>query len=419
MLDHFFTAPHVLERLRRGALSTVLDDVAVSLANHGYSPIVAKSYLTIAAHFSDWLALEGIAPPGLSAELVVRFREGHLPVCQCARPLGMRSHVRAALGHVVAVLTSRGWFTPTRGARTECPVEGLLRAFDSHLEDTCGAAPATRRQYAHYARGLLVRHFGAGDVDLGAVGPKEIIGFISEQARERAPETARAVRTAVRSFLRFARLQGLCDGSLVLAVPRVARWKRAQLPRVLSESQLSALLSSFDRSTALGRRNYAMTLCLAYMGLRAGEVASLSLDDIDWRAATLRLAHCKERRVSTLPLPAQVGRALVSYLRNGRPQTAERRIFVRHRAPLGQPITSNNVTAVVRGAFVRADIDVPVRGAHVLRHTAATRMVRGGASLKEVADVLRHRSLDTVMIYTKLDLATLAEVAQPWPEVQS
>ncbi len=162
-----------------------------------------------------------------------------------------------------------------------------------------------------------------------------------------------------------------------------------------------------------------MTLCLAQMGLRAGEVAALSLDDIDWRAGTLRLARAKERRASVLPLPAQVGRALVSYLRNGRPPTRGRQVFVRRRAPRGEPITSSSVSAVVRRAFTRARIDVPIRGAHVLRHTAATRMVRGGASLKEVADILRHRSLDTVMIYTKLDLPTLAEVAQPWPEVRS
>jgi len=161
-----------------------------------------------------------------------------------------------------------------------------------------------------------------------------------------------------------------------------------------------------------------MTLCLAQMGLRAGEVAALSLDGIDWRAGTLLLARAKERRTSVLPLPAQVGRALVSYLRNGRPPTQARQLFVRHRAPLGEPMTSSGVSAVVRRAFARAQIDVAIRGAHVLRHTAATRMVRAGVSLKEVADLLRHRSLDTVMIYTKLDLPTLAEVAQPWPEVR-
>ena len=418
MLDRFFTAPQVLERLRRGALSTALDEVASRLHDGGYASTVAKSYLSIAGHFSHWLALERIAPVGLSTETVVRFREEHLPLCQCTAPRGMRVHVRAALGHLLTALTTRGWVAPPPVPK-ECPADGVLRAFDLHLQDTCGAAPATRRLYTRYARGLLETCFGDGDVDLRALGPKEIIGFISQQARERAPETAKAVRTALRSFLRFAQLQGLCDATLAAAVPRVARWRRAQLPRALSDQQLAALLGSCDCSTVIGRRDYAMTLCLAQMGLRAGEVAALSLDDIDWRAGTLRLARAKERRASVLPLPTQVGRALVSYLRNGRPPTRGRQVFVRRRAPLGEPITSSSVSAVVRRAFTRARIDVPIRGAHVLRHTAATRMVRGGASLKEVADILRHRSLDTVMIYTKLDMPTLAEVAQPWPEVRS
>lgn len=421
MLDRYFTAPTaplMLERLRQGALSTVLDDVAARLHDRGYSPAVAQSYLSIAGHFSHWLRREGIAPIGLSQEAVARFCEEHLPVCRCARPRGMRGHVRAALGHVLAALTARGWGAPSP-APEERPVDGLLRAFDAHLDNTCGTAAATRRLYTRYARGLLATRFGAGEVDLRALGPGEIIRFISEQTRERAPETAKAVRTALRSFLRFAQLQGLCGGALAAAVPRVARWRRAQLPRALSEQQLAVLLGSFDRSTAIGRRDYAMTMCLAQMGLRAGEVAALSLDDIDWRAGTLRLARGKERRASVLPLPAQVGRAVVRYLRNGRPPTRGRYVFVRHRAPLGAPITSSGVTAAVRRAFIRAGIDVAFRGAHVLRHTAATRMVRAGASLKEVADVLRHRSLETVMIYTKLDLPTLAEVAQPWPEVRS
>lgn len=418
MLDRVLTAPQALERLRRSALSTVLDDIAADLRQRGYSQAVVQSYLSVAGHFSHWLTLEGIAPIGLSRETVARFREEHLPVCQCVRPRGMRVHVRAALGHVLAALTAQGWVAPPPVPK-ECPVDELLRAFDHHLEDTCGAAVATRRLYTRYARGLLATRFGAEEVDLRCLGPAEIIGFISGQARERAPATADAVRKAVRSFLRFGRLRGLCDATLAAAVPRVARWRRARLPRALCERQVAALLGSFDCSTAVGRRDYAMTMCLAQMGLRAGEVAALSLDDIDWRAGTLRLARSKERRVSVLPLPVQVGRAVVRYLRNGRPRARGRRVFVRHQAPVGEPITSGSVTAAVRRAFARAGIDVPFRGAHVLRHTAATRMVRAGASLKEVADVLRHRSIETVMIYTKLDLPTLAEVAQPWPEVRS
>ena len=418
MLERFFTSPDELDRLRRGALSAVLDDVATLLYDEGYSPGVARSYLLIAGHFSRWLALEGIGPIGLHADLTARFRDEHLPLCRCPKPRGMRVHVGAALGHVLDAMKNRGWHAQLP-VSPPCPVDQILRAFDMHLDHTCGAAPATRRLYARYARGFLDSRFGAGEVDLSALKPRPLIDFISEQARERSPETAKVIRTALRSLFRFAEVAGLCEGALAAAVPRVARWKRARLPRALSDQQLAILLKAFDHSTVIGRRDYVITLCLAQLGLRAGEVAALTLDDIDWRSATLQVARGKERRASLLPLPAPLGRALAGYLRKDRPPTQKRQLFVRNRAPFGGPLTSATVTAVVRRAFARADLGVAFQGAHVLRHTAATRMVRAGSSLKEVADVLRHRSLETVMIYTKLDLPTLAAVAQPWPEVQS
>jgi integrase len=158
---------------------------------------------------------------------------------------------------------------------------------------------------------------------------------------------------------------------------------------------------------------------MAGMGLRAGEVAALLLDDLDWRAGTLQVRRGKERRTSLLPLPAPVGRALVGYLRHGRPRTRDRHVFVRHQLPVGQPMGSPAVVAAVRQAFMRSGLETPFKGAHVLRHTAATRMVRAGTSLKAVADILRHRNLETTMIYVKVDLPKLAEVALPWPEVRS
>jgi site-specific recombinase XerD len=418
MLEHFFTDPDDVDRFRRGVLSDTLDDVATFLQDRGYSPAVARSYLLIAGHFSHWLALEGIAPTELQGDTIARFRDEHLPLCRCRGPRGMRSHVNAALRHVLDAIKQRGRDAPS-SVSMQCPVDQILRAFDTHLDHTCGAAPATRRLYTRYARGLLDSRFGTGEVNLSALNPRQLIEFISEQTRERSPETARIIRTALRSLFRFAQLEGLCDGTLAAAVPRVARWKRARLPRALSDQQLASLLNTFDHSTVIGRRDYAITLCLAQLGLRAGEVANLTLDDIDWRSSTLRLARVKERRASILPMPAPLAHALVSYLRRGRPPRRKRQLFVRNRAPFGEPLTSDAVRAVVRRAFARAGLDVAFQGAHVLRHTAATRMVRAGSSLKEVADVLRHHSLETVMIYTKLDLSTLAAVAQAWPEVQS
>jgi site-specific recombinase XerD len=298
-------------------------------------------------------------------------------------------------------------------------VDRLLGAFQVYLQDTRGAAAATCRRNAEYARRFLEPRYGAGAVTLQDLGPEELLRFVLGQTRECAPATAGLIRGALRSFLRFAQIHGLCDASLAAALPKVARWRQAPLPRSLSHEQLATLLGSFDLKTATGRRDHAMVVCMAGLGLRAGDVAALALDDLDWQAGTLRVGRGKERRASLLPLTTPVGRALVGYLRYGRPRTPERRVFVRHQLPVGQPLTSRAVSAAVRQAFTRVRLDVPSKGAHVLRHTAATRLVRAGTSLKEVADLLRHRSLETTMIYAKVDLATLAEVAQPWPEVRS
>jgi integrase len=188
----------------------------------------------------------------------------------------------------------------------------------------------------------------------------------------------------------------------------------------LTDDELTAFLATFDRTTALGRRNYAIAVCLSGLGLRAGEVARLTLDDVDWRAGTIAIAPSKGRRGDRLPLPAHVADALVDYLRHGRPETRVRFIFVHHRVPRGQGGGPSLVRSAVRLAYARAGLGARFSGTHVLRHTAASRLLRSGASMKEVADVLRHRSLDTSAIYAKVDLPALASVALPWPgEVRS
>jgi integrase len=206
---------------------------------------------------------------------------------------------------------------------------------------------------------------------------------------------------------------------LVAAVPRLPKWRLAQVPRVMSEEQLDAFLAAFDRSTAIGRRDYAMALCQAELGLRAGEVAALRLEDLDWRSAVLRVPACKVGRERELPLAARVGRAIADYLRRGRPATRDRHVFVRHRVLGGTPVNTAVIQTAMRRAYARVPGCELWAGTHALRHTAATRLYCRGARLKEVADLLGHRSLDTTAVYTKVDLPRLAAVALPWPEVKS
>lgn len=300
---------------------------------------------------------------------------------------------------------------------TRFAIVGLVEEFGCHLRKTCGFSDGTCCRYTAHARQFL-RWKAEGEVDLAGIGPADLIGFVSEHAFHHKPKTSKLVCSALRAFLRFLQLRGLCDARLVCAVPTIPAWKLSALPTYLSAPQVDRLLNGFDRTTPNGRRGYAITQCMLVLGLRAGEVARLSLDDIDWRTGVVGLPSTKGRRTDKLPLPTSVGEALVEYLRYGRPPSSERRVFVRHVRPLGMALSSSAVSRVIRAAVRRLDIDAASKGSHLLRHTAATRMIQAGASLKEIADVLRHRHIDTTMIYAKVDVVSLREVALPWPEAK-
>ena len=298
-------------------------------------------------------------------------------------------------------------------------INELIESFEEHLKQVCGLEVSTYCQYVEYTREFLANKSGNSVVDLESLGPKDLLTFVSGKAKRYSSKTTQNIATSLRSFLRFLQFKGLCHARLVGAVPAVPNWKQSSLPKSLDENQVTKLLDSFDRSKPMGMRDYAMVLCLIGLGLRAGEVANLCLEDIDWRKGTICICAGKSNRSSLLPLPGTVGRAIVAYLRNGRPSTSNRRVFVSHGRSQGTAIKSGAVSNVVSKAFYRTGLDVPSRGAHILRHTAATRMIRSGASLKEIADVLRHRSIQTTTIYAKVNLPMLAAVAMPWPGVTS
>ncbi|BCZ84795.1 hypothetical protein PTKU64_84700 [Paraburkholderia terrae] len=215
--------------------------------------------------------------------------------------------------------------------------------------------------------------------------------------------------------MRFRRMRGQPTESLIAAVPRVAYWRLATLPDSLTDSQLMGLVNSFDRTCPTGRRDYAIIRCLVDLGLRASEVASIQLNDLNWREGTLRIAKAKAKRTTLLPLPVETGRAIADYLRFGRPKTDNRALFVRHRAPRDEPVGPSLVRNAVRCAYARCGLAQRWTGTHVLRHSVASRLLREGASLKDIADLLRHRSVNTTTIYVKVDLPKLSTVALPWP----
>jgi len=301
-----------------------------------------------------------------------------------------------------------------------CSLDTLIEAYKRQQRRVRGLRAKTLHGYERLIRLFVGATLDEDPIGLMRLSPFDVIQFFTSIGGRYSASSMRTVRTALRSFFSFLRVEGLCDRRLEAAIPTVAHWRFSTLPRSLSEQQLERVLASFDGCTPCGCRDRAIVLCLSTLGLRPGEVAALHLDDIDWRHGTIGLRTRKTGRGAVLPLPREAGRAIVDYLRRERPSTDERRVFVQHRGRrTGAPISSGVISAAVVRALRRAGVNSPLEGAYVFRHTLASRMVNHGASLKEVADVLGHRHLDTTMIYAKLDVASLSEVALPWPEVNS
>lgn len=297
-------------------------------------------------------------------------------------------------------------------------LDALLQAYEQHQHRTRGLRPRTLEGYQYFTRQFVRVVLGDDPINVTRLSPADVVTFLTSVRSRFRPSTMRTVGTSLRSFFRYLRVEGLADARLEAAIPAVARWKLASLPRGLSDEQYERLLASLGTATLCGRRDRAIVLCLATLGLRPGEVAMLRLGDIDWRGGTLHLRARKTRHGAVLPLPREAGRAIVEYLREERPSVGAQQVFLRHSGGRkGEAITAGIVTGAVVRALKRAEIDAPIAGAYVLRHTVATRMVRHGTKLKEVADFLGHRDLSTTTIYAKLDLPALCDVALPWPEV--
>jgi site-specific recombinase XerD len=280
--------------------------------------------------------------------------------------------------------------------------------FQRYLLQERGLAPATLLNYLPVVHQFLKRRRSA---DLSAA---DVTGFVQRQAHQLSPGRAKLMTTALRSFLRYLQQRGEIETDLASCVPCVPRWSLSGVPKFLPAGQMQQVLEHCDRHTASGMRDYAILLLLARLGLRACEIVSLNLDDVDWHQATL-LLRGKGKRWAQLPLPQEVGEALACYLQQARPRCASRRVFIRGRAPRIGFANSSAVCCVVERALLRAGIDSPRKGAHLFRHTLATDMLRRGASLSEIGQLLRHQNPSTTAIYAKVDLSALRLLALPWP----
>lgn len=385
------------------------------LRQHGYCFGSTRAYLHAVGHFARWLTQQRIPLDRIDEALVRRFLTRHLPVCRCPRPCKRGAHeVRAALKHLLRVLRHQGRIA---GPSTTIPatLREELDRFEAYLDEVCGLATSTRARRQHWVCKFLRSRFGTRPLEITRLTPRDLLAFIMRQAKRCEPGTAHVLGCALRSYLRFRAFHGDRTEALIAAIPRVAQWPQSRLPQHLTADELARFLDAFDQRTISGQRGYAIARCLLDLGLRASEVARIELDDLNWYEGTLRIRTTKSRRVDLLPLPVPTGQAIVQYLRNARPKTASRALFVRHRAPMDVPVSTAVVRGTVRLAFARCGLSARYSGTHVLRHTAATRWLEAGANLKDIADLLRHRCLDTSTIYVKVDLVKLAVIAAPWP----
>lgn len=398
-----------LSRVRlSGPLKPFAEGFARELSHQGYTLNSACMQMRLVAHLSRWLEGEGLLDLGT-------LRQGEVDrFIRARRASGYTLQLtKKALQPILSYLRRLGAVPLPPVAAPDGPVDELLERYRNYLIMERGLGGPTTRGYVEAIRPFLQSRVSPDGLDLELdLSAADVTAFVLERCPKLSRSPAKLTVTALRSLLGFLHICGVITRSLAAAVPSVAGWRLAGLPKGLKAEEVRSLLASCDRRTSTGRRDFAAMMVLARLGLRAGEVARLQLDDFDWRAGTF-VVRGKGNRVESLPLPTDVGDAIAAYLRRGRPANAlGRTVFIRVKAP-HRALTSAGVTQLVAAAAARAGLGQIF--AHRLRHTLATQMLRAGSSLREVGQILRHRRALTTAIYAKVNRDALRTVARPWP----
>jgi site-specific recombinase XerD len=339
-------------RLRHSALAPFVSAYWHHLVEQHYADRTARAYLYVLAHFARWIHRRRFAASDLTEALVQRFVDEHLPRCTCPPPAQRSRHqVRAALQHLLTLLETEGVAAKDHGRNA---VEDELRRFDDFMQHARGLAKNTRVQRLHIVRSFLQQTFGCNPHELGVPTADDLRRFIASQLQRWSPDSARVLAGVLRGYVRFRASCGDVVGHLLPVISSPANWSLAPLPQTLSRIEVARLLDAFPPGLPSVHRAYAMVRCVVDLGLRSSEVVGLGLEDIDWRAGTLRLARSKSHRADVLPLPPATGRAIAKYLREERPRhTTNRHVFVRHVAPVDKPIGSDSFSTVSAAALRR------------------------------------------------------------------
>ena len=406
--NHFFNDriyPGTRDELTRGPLAAHLKTYAQQLRDEGYAVQTGQYQLRMLGHFNRWLQINGLAGDEIDSSTVKRF------VRSREKTGKLRKGDTAALARMLRMLRAGQSEVPS-SPPTAC--QTVLQQFQQYLRQERGLSEATIMRQTPVVSALLAECFPTEIPDFHQISASDIAGFVQRQAERITTKSAPTVVTALRSFFRHLLHRGAIETDMAACVPTISTWSLSGVPKFLPAEQIQRVLDSCDRNTAIGKRNYAILLLLARLGLRAGEVVTLTLDDIDWEAGLITVRG-KGKRVAQMPLPVEAGAAIADYLRQARPDCSSRRVFIRQNAPLVGFANSIAICSLVDRALERAGVEFAYRGSHLFRHSLATEMLKQGASLCEIGDLLRHRRPDTTTIYAKVDIVSLRSIALPWP----
>jgi site-specific recombinase XerD len=407
-IEFYFKRPCCLARMRSGPLGAYIDQYGAYLQEGGFPQSTGQHKVRLAAYLSRWLDRRQLCASDLDEARCEQFLKHR------ARTRIPNNHDRIGLRELLAMLRAMGVISLSVPVMLD-PCEQVVQRFRSYLLHERGLSTRTARKYPDIILVFLRDRFGSRAPEWSELSVQVLVNYVQGCARRQySLKYLGLICTALRSFLNYLVLRGQVSPELVCALPTVWNWKFTMLPRYLSAPQVRQVLNHCDRSTWIGMRDYAILLLLARLGLRANEVCTLTLDDIDWRAGQLTI-NAKGGSRAQMPLPADVGQAIASYLQIVPRRTTCRRLFLRELAPHVGLRSPNAISCIVAAALQRAGVQTPFKGAHVFRHTLATQMLQGGASLEEIGHLLRHRSPDTTRIYAKVDLTALHTLALPWP----
>jgi site-specific recombinase XerD len=414
MITDFFESPFRILQLRGGQDGQLLDVFAQELRQSGFARITARRHIRAAEHLLYWAKQKDISPATFDEHTLEEFAR-HLPRCRC-KSYGRthRRDLQRGARLFIDSLRSAGLLPmPSTQETPEAP--HVLVLFRDWMRSHRGTCDATLDNYCRHLRALLRT---VGD-ETSKFEARSLRQFVQETSQGCGWATGKQCTTAVRAFLRYLIADGKCAAGLDACIPALAHWRLSSLPRYLHPEEVERVIASCSATSSAGIRDRAILLLLARVGLRADDILRLCLSDLDWKAATIRVIG-KGRRQTLLPMTQEVGDAIVAYIKNGRHPIDNDTLFIRSRAPFGPFASHCAISVIVAQAMRRAGVRCPSRGAaHVLRHSVASSMLRQGASLQEIAVVLRHRSIATTEIYAKVDVVALRQIAQPWPEVTS